>query len=221
MLATWRGERSESRCLLSGSACGVPITSQASHTVCRVLCSSCHVRCSGLLCDRCRRTLREAPDRILAGGIRLVAAYEHEGAARDLVHGLKYRGHTGYADMVVAAVVDRVPRAPVVPVPRAWSRQLAFGVDPSREIAVRLARRLGVPLCDLLSPPWHSLRRAGGDHSRPAPRFGLERLPSGPYLLVDDVVTTGATVLSAGKTLGLDRLALVVAGNVADRCLVR
>jgi hypothetical protein len=35
------------------------------------------------------------------------------------------------------------------------------------------------------------------------------------------VVTTGATVLSAAKTLGMGRLALVVAGNVADRCLVR
>jgi predicted amidophosphoribosyltransferase len=35
-------------------------------------------------------------------------------------------------------------------------------------------------------------------------------------VLVDDVVTTGATVRSARKTLGSDQLALVIAANVAD-----
>jgi predicted amidophosphoribosyltransferase len=185
-----------------------------------MMCNACHGASSALLCLRCRSTLRAAPDRILGGGIRLVAAFEHEGAARELVHGLKYRGLTGYADLVVGAVADRVPRVPVVPVPRAWSRQMAFGVDPSHEIAVRLARRLRVPVWDLLKPPLHSRRRAGGDHSRPATRFGRVAPAPGSFILVDDVVTTGATVLSAAKTLGLDRLALVVSGNAADRCLV-
>lgn len=185
-----------------------------------MVCNVCHTFASGTVCDRCLRSLHPAAERILDGGIRLVSAFEHEGAARDLVHALKYRGLTGFADLVVAAVADRVPRLPVVPVPRAWSRQIGFGVDPAKEIGSRLADRLGVPLWDLLSPPIHSRRRAGGDHSRPAPRLDGRPAP-GRYVLVDDVVTTGATVLSAGKTLGIGRLALVVAGNAADRCLVR
>ena len=69
----------------------------------------------------------------------MVPAFEHEGAARDLVHALKYRGLTVFAEMVTDALVDRVPPLPVVPVPRAWSRQIVFGVDPAREIGFAAA----------------------------------------------------------------------------------
>ena len=186
-----------------------------------MLCNACHSPAPGYLCPRCRAGLTPARERILAGGVRLVAAFEHIGTARELVHGLKYRGQTGYAELVVAAVVERVPRVPIVPVPRAWTRQLIYGVDPAREIGSRLAQALGVPLWDLLSPPIHSRRRAGGDHALPATDFSTSRRPPGPYVLVDDVVTTGATVRSASNSLGLERLALVVAANAADRCLVR
>ncbi|MGH8916671.1 MAG: ComF family protein [Acidimicrobiia bacterium] len=185
------------------------------------LCQACHAPAPGFLCPRCRAGLRPAPERILDGGIRLVAAFEHEGVARELVHGLKYRGLTGFADLVVEIVAPRAPRLPVVPVPRTWSRQILYGVDPAWEIGLRLARALDVPLLDPLSAPVHSRRRAGGDHSRPAPRFGVRGQVPTRFVLVDDVVTTGATVRSAANSLGLGRLALVIAANATDRCLVR
>ena len=181
-----------------------------------MLCSGCHTPTSAYLCPSCRGELRPAADRILDGGVRLVVAFEHAGVARELVHGLKYRGLTPFADLVAAIVAPRVPPLPIVPVPRAWSRQVLYGVDPAREIGLRLARALDVPLWDLLTAPIHARRRAGGDHSRPAPELKAKRRAPGPFLLVDDVVTTGATVRSAGKTLGFDRLALVVAANAAD-----
>lgn len=181
-----------------------------------MLCPACHVPTRSFLCARCRSELRPAPERILPGGLRLVAAFRHEGVARELVHCLKYRGLTRFADLVVAEVADRVPALPVVPVPRAWSRQLRYGIDPAREIASRLARALEMPLWDLLDPPVHSRRRAGGDHHRTPGRLRLRAAPDGPFLLVDDVVTTGATVLAARKSLGMGRLALVVAANAAD-----
>jgi predicted amidophosphoribosyltransferase len=149
-----------------------------------------------------------------------MAAYEHEGPARSLVHDLKYRGLVDYAGMVADILAPRLPRLPLVPIPRAWSRQLVYGIDPAREIARSLSERMGVPVLELLRPPLHSRRRAGGDHRRPPPRFGLNRPTTLRFLLVDDVVTTGGTVLAAGKILGFDRLALVVAANAADRCLV-
>ncbi len=181
-----------------------------------MLCQSCHAVSRGFLCDRCRAQLRPAPERILDGGLRLVAAFEHEGVARELVHGLKYRGMTSFADLVVEMVSSRVPPLPVVPVPRTWSRQLRYGIDPAREIGLRLARAKGVPLVDLLSAPLHAPRRAGGDHNRPPPELKVAKALLGPVVLVDDVVTTGATIRSVVKTLGSERIALVLAATLAD-----
>lgn len=181
-----------------------------------MLCQGCHSATRGFLCTRCRDRLRPAPERILDGGIRLVAAFEHEGVARELVHGLKYRGVTSFADLVVEMVAPRVPRFPVVPVPRTWSRQLRYGIDPAREIGLRLARAKDVPLLDLLSAPLHSRQRAGGDHNHPPPNLEAAKARSGPVVLVDDVVTTGATLRSAIRALGSERIALVLAANLAD-----
>jgi predicted amidophosphoribosyltransferase len=181
-----------------------------------MLCQSCHVLSRGFVCARCRALLRPAPERILDYGIRLVAAFEHEGVARELVHGLKYRGMTPFADLVVETVSPRVPALPVLPVPRTWSRQLRYGVDPAREIGQRLAKAKKVPLVDMLSAPLHAPRRAGGDHNRPPPDLKAAKALSGPVILVDDVVTTGATVRSAVKTLGPERIALVLAATLAD-----
>jgi predicted amidophosphoribosyltransferase len=181
-----------------------------------MLCQGCHTSSRGFLCPRCRAQLRPAPERILDGGIRLVAAFEHEGVARELVHGLKYRGMTSFADLVVASVSPRVPPLPVVPVPRTWSRQVRYGIDPAREIGLRLARAMGVPLIDLFSAPLHAPRRAGGDHNRPPPELKAAKAVLGPVVLVDDVVTTGATITSAVKTLGSERIALVLAATLAD-----
>jgi predicted amidophosphoribosyltransferase len=93
---------------------------------------------------------------------------------------------------------------------------MRYGVDPAREIAIRVARVLGVPMLDVLIPPLHAPRRAGGDHGRPPPRLRTGPVPGGRILLVDDVVTTGATIRSAAATLGSGRIALVIAANLAD-----
>lgn len=181
-----------------------------------MLCQGCHTIGRGFLCARCREQLRPAPERILEGGIRLVAAFEHVGVAREMVHGLKYRGLTSFADLVVETVADRVPQLPIVPVPRTWSRQIRYGIDPAREIGLRLARSLDVPLLDLLWAPLHARRRAGGDHKRPPPDLRARNSAMGPIVLVDDVVTTGATIRSAARTLGSERIALVLSANMTD-----
>ncbi|HET8740519.1 MAG TPA: hypothetical protein VFO17_12420 [Acidimicrobiia bacterium] len=182
-----------------------------------MLCPVCHVVSPGPLCAACRDTLKPAPDRLLPGGIRVIAAFEHDGAAKTLVHHLKYRAVAGVADLVAELLADRLPVLPLAPVPRSFSRRLRYGVDGAREIALSLARRLDVPMLDLLAPPLHAPRRAGRDHWKPVARYRLRRDPPPQVLIVDDVVTTGATLMSAIAAVGPDRVRAAVAANVVSQ----
>jgi len=179
-----------------------------------MICSVCHEVTPRSLCAECRRTLRPASDRILHDGLRLIAAFEHEEAARTLVHDLKYRGVTAYARLVAEVLEPRVPRLPLVPVPRAISRRLKYGVDPARVIAIALARRMGVPVIDGLAAPLHAPRRAGRNHSRSVRPFRTRSPLRSPVIIVDDVVTTGATVSAAVDAIGPDMVRVVAAANV-------
>jgi predicted amidophosphoribosyltransferase len=159
--------------------------------------------------------MHPAPDRVLSEGVRLVAAFEHSGPARALVHQLKYRGLTGYADLVAAVLAPSLPRLPLVPVPRVWTRQLRYGLDPTVVLAERLARSKRVPVIKSLVAPIHTRRRAGGDHSRPVMPFMISRMPATEVVLVDDVVTTGRTLEAAIGLLGSGNVALAVSANAA------
>ena len=181
-----------------------------------MLCQVCFAADSTGLCPGCRAEMRPAPDRIIQGGIRLVSAFEHTGPARTLVHHLKYRGLTTYADLVARILAPEVPELPVVAIPRAWSRFIRYGVDPAAELAARIAAIKGVPHLRLFRRPGHSPRRAGGDHSLPPPEFKLRRRPPSQVVLVDDVVTTGATMEAVADMVGSDRVLLALAANAAD-----
>ncbi len=136
-----------------------------------MLCQVC-LRGYGLpVCRSCARELNPAPDRLLDGGLRVVGAFEHTGPATVLVHNLKYRGVSGYPRFVAELLAPRLPRLPVVPIPRATSRRVRYGVDPARLLAIELSRLLEVPVESVLAPVLHSRRRAGGDHSRSVAPF--------------------------------------------------
>lgn len=180
-----------------------------------MLCITCHGP-GGPICASCSGSLRRAPERILPGGVRLVAAFSHTGAAVVLVHELKYRGLLWYADVVAEILAPQLPEAPIVPVPRVWSRYLRYGVDPAMEIGMRLSARLGYPVIDLFQRPLHAPRRAGGDHNRPPPRPRLRAGIPPVLTLVDDVVTTGATLAAAVSTVGAKRVVAAVSANTAD-----
>ncbi len=97
----------------------------------------------------------------------------------------------------------------VVPVPMHWTRRTWRGANSPETIAQRLALRLAVPLRPALlvrarrTAPQASLspnqRRA---NVRGAFRAAVHPdLPGARVLLVDDIMTTGATLNEAAKTL--------------------
>lgn len=180
-----------------------------------MVCQVCLAVSGGTLCDRCRAGLRPAPERVLAGSVRLVSAFEHSGPARTLIHHLKYRGVLEYADFVAQILAPRMPRLPLVPIPRVWSRYLRYGVDPARELARRISRMQDLPVWDVFNRPLHHPRRAGGDHGQVPMRLTLKVRPTTPVIVVDDVVTSGATLDRAIDSIGRAWVSLAVAANAA------
>jgi predicted amidophosphoribosyltransferase len=127
--------------------------------------------------------------------------------ARDLVAALKFRRLLPVAGLMAERIQWLAPASllsgAIVPVPTAPLRSLARGFDPAAEIAAALAAMTEMPLTGCL-------RRSGG--GRQVGRRRADRLGHPPQvhargevprsvLLVDDVLTTGATLSACARAL--------------------
>jgi predicted amidophosphoribosyltransferase len=157
-------------------------------------------------CDRCAAELRPAPALpapMAVDGCAALLAYE--GAGRELVARLKYRNARSSVPFLARGMaalatgeIDVVTWAPTTP-----ARLRGRGFDQARLLARAVARRRGLPCRPLL-------RRGAGPaqtgRDAAARRLGPVFAGRGPVrgrrvLLVDDVVTTGATVSAAARAL--------------------
>lgn len=139
-----------------------------------------------------------------------------------LVHNLKYRGIEGAGGILAAAMADLIPpAATLVPIPRVVWRELRHGIDPAAVLASQVAHLTGGRRRDLLVPPLFGASQAKVSRDRRSPpMFRVVAAPEGPLVLVDDVVTTGGTALSAWRALG-SCPALVVSATSAGGLLNR
>jgi predicted amidophosphoribosyltransferase len=192
------------------------------------LCAACGRGCrrEATLCTRCGRRLAAAEPLAAAGppGVdRAWSSAPHEGTARDLVAALKFRRLLPVAELMAERIHWLAPGAllsgTLVPVPTAPLRSALRGFDPAAEIAAALAGRAGLPLASCLARSG-SGRQVG---RRRAQRIGHPPLIRAKgevprsVLLIDDVLTTGATLSSCARALRQSGAVRIVAITFSRR----
>jgi predicted amidophosphoribosyltransferase len=172
------------------------------------ICCCCQTWGHGLLCDRCSAGLQPGAESHLPTGVRVAAAFAHQTAARRLIHLHKYQGMASAGSVLAKAMVPLLPAdaEALIPVPRATLRRVRYGTDPALSLARLIEADTGVPVLRALVPQLWWAPHAGSSRSRRRPpRFRLTRTVPPGSILVDDVLTTGATIAAAAKVSGVRR----------------
>jgi ComF family protein len=182
-----------------------------------MLCSDC-ANILARVPSRCYRCLQPTVDyRVCAVCApqsslqRLVVATPYRGAAKALVHRLKFERTQAAANEIaglVAPLLRDMPRdAMLVHLPTATSRVRARGYDQARLLARELSKRSGLSRQMLLARVGQ-VRQVGAGRTARLQQLQYAFRPVRPgaitgrhVVLVDDVLTTGATLEVAARVL--------------------
>jgi len=189
------------------------------------LCWSCGAGCRPPepLCCVCRGRLRWLGTELVdVAGTPTWAPVSYQGAARDLVRALKFRAAVALADAMAAQIVAAAPAGlldgwVLVPVPLHPYRRRRRGFNQAERLAAAIARRRSLECSCCLERRGPPSAQVGRD------RVGRLSITEGSTaridgatvparaLLVDDVITTGATLGACARALRLGGAASVAA----------
>lgn len=177
------------------------------------------------MCELCERELVEISegwrlgasrstslDDALQGGaaaVGLRARFVFAGPARKAVHLLKYGGERARAEWFAQIIEPILPPADgdmavFVPVPLTERRQRKRGYNQSAEIAKHLSRRTGIPVVSAAlrvreTQPQVELNGIERLHNVRGAFSATQAVKGKHVILIDDVVTTGATMRECGR----------------------
>ena len=192
-------------------------------------CLGCHREENRLLCLSCRTALPLVPSRCYrcrsvtrefavcvscrrSTSLRTVLVATHyDGIPKELLHRAKYeRARSGISEMVelMTPMLEVLPRdALLVPVPTATSRVRQRGYDQAELLARALSATSGLARRAVLARLGQAHQVGAGrkertEHLREAFRMQHPKAIAGKHvILVDDVLTTGATLETAARIL--------------------
>ncbi|MDB5164950.1 MAG: competence protein [Candidatus Saccharibacteria bacterium] len=167
-------------------------------------CYGCHSDSpNGVTCANCQKnTLLQA--------VRVATAYQ--GIAKDLVWKLKFGGTQDAARAMAAQMLPLINKNTqsdllIVPVPTATTRVRQRGYDQARLLARELAWRTRLPYVDCLARHGQTHQVGANREARLQQLSGAFRVTKGGLvhgahiILIDDVLTTGATLSGAAEVL--------------------
>lgn len=186
-------------------------------------CVVCRTR-ADWLCLSCRAEAGPPQEAMVIKGVeRGLAPWAYEGGPRSLILAMKVRGLRGAAGPLIEAMLrsarsGRLDADTVTWVPARRKDKAARGFDHAELLARGVAEGLGLPATPLLGRRGHQLDQVGLDREHRltnlAKAFEAADPVSGTVLLVDDLVTTGATAACCAGALsaaGAERIDLLAA----------
>ncbi len=188
-------------------------------------CAGCS-RYGTVLCGGCENDLRPASDPTVSflaadaaslGGSEVelvVSAFRHEGVARRCLQRLKYGGARRLADPLARAALPAFDGllavsgpAILVPVPVHVSRARERGYNQALLLAGALGAARQLPVVELLTRPRATQRQHALDRTarlanlRSAFAASARRAQPGRVIVVDDILTSGATMEACASVL--------------------
>lgn len=183
------------------------------------------------VCRFCRKRYEhDGQNRELEKTEACVAAFRYEGEVRESLLRYKFRGVTAYGPAYAAFLAKELDERQIscdiitwVPLSRKSLRER--GYDQSRILAEETAKRLGLPCVRLLDKRLHTKRQSGirsaeqrrqnvkGAYVCCAPELAAGRR----VLLIDDIVTSGATLTECAAVLKKAGCSAVIAAAAASK----
>ncbi|MDO8513613.1 MAG: ComF family protein [bacterium] len=170
-------------------------------------CIKCQKLAEEGICPRCKSALPLTKT--------IIVGYHRDPILKELIHNLKYEGLKEIAGILGDLLIERLKQTDfpknctIVPVPLHKSRLSTRGFNQSTLIAKQIADQFSLNYCENLleriknTKPQISLTYQDRK-SNLTSAFRIRpktKIPNGTIILVDDVVTTGATIGECAKVL--------------------
>lgn len=175
-----------------------------------------------LICSTCNESIELNPQWVQREQISIYTLYDYQKKLHaKLVEAWKYHGSQSIIDKLLIDSNLNLDIDLIIPIPLHKKRVIERGFDPPLEIAKELSKQIHRPVSQLLTRKKYTQQQARLDQQDRRENmkdcfelFEEKNIQGKKILLVDDIVTSGSTLLEATRILN-------TAESVNGFCLMR